>query len=139
MMTHDDQTDPIEAEPSGPAFKDDQTLLPAIAQDVQDGRVLMLAYMNREAYEETLRTGRAVYYSRSRGELWRKGQSSSHHQIVRQVLVDCDRDTILLQVEQQGPGACHVGYRSCFYREVSNGELREIEPRAFDPNDAYGV
>ncbi|MEQ8847208.1 phosphoribosyl-AMP cyclohydrolase [Botrimarina sp.] len=122
----------------GPAFADEQTLLPAIAQQAGTGRVLMLAWMNREAYEETLRTGRAVYFSRSRGELWRKGDTSGHHQRVRRVLVDCDRDTILLEVEQLGPGACHKGYESCFYREQAADGLAEIESPTFDPKATYG-
>ncbi|MEN0109522.1 MAG: phosphoribosyl-AMP cyclohydrolase [Planctomycetota bacterium] len=134
---------PIPADPppdASPSFADDTTLLPAIAQDAATGRVLMLAYMNRAAYQETLRTGRAVYYSRSRGELWRKGDTSGHHQTVRRVLLDCDRDTILLEVEQHGSGACHVGYESCFYREATpDGELRVIEQRAYDPATTYGA
>ncbi|MEO1496597.1 MAG: phosphoribosyl-AMP cyclohydrolase [Planctomycetota bacterium] len=121
-----------------PAFADEDTLLPAIAQDDADGRVLMLAYMNREAFAETIRTGNAVYYSRSRRSLWHKGQSSGHVQRVRQVLIDCDRDTILLRVEQLGPGACHVGYRSCFYREVTPDGLRTIEAPVYDPHAVYG-
>ncbi len=124
---------------SGPAFDDDQALLPAIAQDAKTGRVLMLAYMNREAYDETLRSGRAVYYSRSRGELWRKGDTSGHHQTVRRVLLDCDRDTILLEVDQIGPGACHNGYESCFYREATADGLRPIEEPTFDPAATYGA
>ena len=123
----------------GPAFADDQTLLPAIAQDVRTGRVLMLAYMNRAAYEETLRSGRAVYYSRSRGELWRKGDTSGHHQEVRRVRIDCDRDTILLEVVQHGPGACHEGYESCFYREATADGLKTIEERTYDAKATYGV
>lgn len=123
---------------TGPAFTSADHLLPAIAQDAEDGRVLMLAYMNQEAYEETLRTGRAVYFSRSRGGLWRKGETSGHHQTVRQVQLDCDRDTILLQVEQHGPGACHVGYRSCFYREATEDGLQVIESLVYDPEQAYG-
>lgn len=122
----------------GPAFADDEALLPAVAQDAATGRVLMLAWMNREAYRETLRTGRAVYYSRSRGELWRKGQTSGHHQQVRRVLLDCDRDTILLEVDQLGPGACHKGYASCFYREATADGLAPIEPPTFDPKTTYG-
>ncbi len=127
------------AQPTGPAFADDQTLLPAIAQDAASGRVLMLAYMNREAYQETLRTGRAVYYSRSRQGLWRKGDTSGHHQQVRRVLVDCDRDTILLEVDQLGPGACHNGYESCFYREATPEGLRVVAERTFDPDVTYGA
>lgn len=128
-------------EPSdaGPAFADADSLLPAIAQDAKSGRVLMLAYMNRAAYDETLRTGRAVYFSRSRGELWRKGDTSGHYQQVRQVLVDCDRDTILLMVDQLGPGACHNGYATCFYREATADGLRAIEEPTFDPQATYGV
>lgn len=122
-----------------PDFADEDALLPAIAQDATTGRVLMLAYMNRAAYRETLRTGRAVYYSRSRGELWRKGATSGHHQEVRRVLVDCDRDTILLEVRQLGPGACHNGYESCFYREATEAGLQVVEERTYDPNAVYGA
>lgn len=136
-MTQNKST-PGDPDPALPAFIDDQTLLPAIAQDARDGRVLMLAYMNREAYEETLQSGHAVYYSRSRGGLWRKGETSGHRQVVQQVMLDCDRDTILLRVEQLGPGACHVGYRSCFYREATPDGLRVIEEPAFDPKKTYG-
>lgn len=111
-------------------------LLPVVVQDAATRAVLMLAWMNRDAYEETLRTGQAVYYSRSRGRLWRKGEQSGNVQHVRRVLVDCDRDTILLQVEQVG-AACHEGYPSCFYREVSPEGLRVIAERVFDPADVY--
>ncbi|MGL4512569.1 MAG: phosphoribosyl-AMP cyclohydrolase [Lacipirellulaceae bacterium] len=124
-------------DPTGPAFADDTSLLPAIAQDDATGRVLMLAYMNREAYVETLRTGEAVYYSRSRQRLWRKGETSGHVQLVRQVLLDCDRDTILLRVEQQGPGCCHEGYQSCFFREATAEGLCTIDTPAFDPGRTY--
>ena len=123
---------------TGPAFSDEQTLLPVIAQDDETGAVLMLAHMNREAYEETLRTGKAVYYSRSRGALWRKGETSGHTQSVVRVLVDCDHDAILLRVHQHGPGACHVGYRTCFYREATEDGLRVVEPLAYDPAETYG-
>lgn len=113
-------------------------LLPAIAQDADSGRVLMLAWMNEEAWLETLRTGRAVYFSRSRGKLWRKGETSGHQQIVREVQVDCDADTILLHVEQTG-AACHEGYASCFFRHVTADGTAEIrEPRLVDPADVYG-
>src|ERR1700719_4921805 len=94
-------------------------LVPAIAQDADTGEVLMLAWMNREAYEETLRTGRAVYYSRSRSRLWRKGEESGHVQEVQAVLVDCDADTILLKVRQLGGAACHEGFKSCFFRQIT--------------------
>jgi phosphoribosyl-AMP cyclohydrolase len=103
-------------------------LVPAIAQDVRTGKVLMLAYMNRESLETTLREGRACYWSRSRKELWRKGDTSGDIQIVKEVLVDCDQDTILLLVEQRGRGACHTRKWSCFFRRLtSEGDLQEIE------------
>ncbi len=102
-------------------------LVPAIAQDVNTGKVLMLAYMNLEALETTLREGRACYWSRSRQELWRKGQTSGDIQIVKDVLVDCDEDTILLLVEQQGRGACHTRRWSCFFRRItSDGLIEEV-------------
>lgn len=123
---------------NGPDFADAQTLLPAIAQDAKSGRVLMLAYMNREAYEETLRTGKAVYYSRSRQALWRKGETSGHVQHVEGIFVDCDRDTLLLKVRQIGGAACHEGYESCFFRQVEDGELKIVGERVFDPKTVYG-
>jgi phosphoribosyl-AMP cyclohydrolase len=102
-------------------------LVPAIAQDVRTGKVLMMAYMNREALETTLKEGRACYWSRSRKELWRKGATSGDVQIVKDVLVDCDQDTILLLVEQLGKGACHTRKWSCFFRRLTpEGEIREI-------------
>jgi len=112
-------------------------LVPVVAQDAATGQVLMLAWMNREAFDETLRTGRAVYYSRSRGKLWRKGEESGHVQHVREVLVDCDADTVLLKVEQVGGAACHEGYASCFFRRVEDGELRTVAERLFDPASVY--
>jgi phosphoribosyl-AMP cyclohydrolase len=112
-------------------------LVPAIAQDADTGEVLMLAWMNREAYEETLRTGRACYFSRSRGKLWRKGEESGHAQEVRGVFLDCDADTILLKVHQIGAAACHEGYRSCFFRQVEGDELKVIGERVFDPKVVY--
>jgi phosphoribosyl-AMP cyclohydrolase len=112
-------------------------LVPAIAQDADTGAVLMLAWMNREAYEETLRTGRAVYFSRSRNRLWRKGEESGHVQEVREVLIDCDADTVLLKVHQVGGAACHEGYASCFFRRVEGDALRVIAARVFDPEAVY--
>jgi len=103
-------------------------LVPAIVQDVRTGKVLMMAYMNREALETTLREGRACYWSRSRNELWRKGDTSGDIQIVRDVLVDCDEDTILLLVDQKGLGACHTRRWSCFYRRITReGEMHYID------------
>ena len=103
-------------------------LVPAIAQDVRTGKVLMLAYMNREALETTLKEGRACYWSRSRQELWRKGDTSGDIQIVKDVLIDCDEDTILLLVEQRGQGACHTRRWSCFFRRVTpRGDIEDID------------
>ena len=112
-------------------------LLPAIAQDATSGDVLMLAWMNAESYAETLRTGRAVYFSRSRGRLWYKGEESGHEQIVKSILVDCDADTILLRVEQLGGAACHAGYRSCFFRQVTESGFQIVGERVFDPATVY--
>jgi phosphoribosyl-AMP cyclohydrolase len=112
-------------------------LVPAIAQDAATGQVLMLAWMNQEAYEETVRTGRAVYYSRSRGKLWRKGEESGHVQEVREIFLDCDADTILLKVHQIGGAACHEGYSSCFFRKVDGDKLTVIADRVFDPKQVY--
>src|ERR1700730_5503133 len=112
-------------------------LLPAIAQDADTGDVLMLAFMNRDAYEETLRTGRACYFSRSRGKLWRKGEESGNVQEVKAVFVDCDADTILLKVHQIGGAACHEGYRSCFFRRVQGDSLQVIGERVFAPKQVY--
>ncbi len=109
-------------------FKKGNGLIPAIAQDITTGKVLMMAYMNKEALDTTLREGRACYWSRSRKELWRKGATSGDVQIVREVLIDCDEDTILLLIDQQGDGACHTKKWSCFYRRITaKGEFQEID------------
>jgi phosphoribosyl-AMP cyclohydrolase len=118
-------------------FEKQGGLVPVIAQDWQTGEVLMLAYMNREAFEETLRTGRACYYSRSRSKLWRKGEESGNFQKVKDVRTDCDRDTILLKVEQVGGAACHTGYRSCFFRKIEDGRMVEDGVKVFDPKEVY--
>ena len=97
----------------------------------------MMAWMNAEAYAETVRTGRAVYFSRSRGRLWRKGEESGHVQVVRGIFVDCDADTVLLKVEQTG-AACHEGYRSCFFRQVTPGGLQVVAERLVEPETVYG-
>ena len=112
-------------------------LLPAIVQDDESGDVLMLAYMNEEAYNETLATGRAVYFSRSRQKLWRKGEESGNVQKVLGIYLDCDRDTLLLKVEQIGGAACHEGYKSCFFRQVTPDGLKIIADRVFNPADVY--
>jgi phosphoribosyl-AMP cyclohydrolase len=113
-------------------------LIPAIAQDVDSGEVLMLAWMNREAFEETVRSRRAVYFSRSRNRLWRKGEESGHVQEVASIHIDCDADTILLKVRQIGGAACHEGYKSCFFRELVGDELIVSAERVFDPKAVYG-
>jgi len=112
---------------------DEQELLPAVAQDADSGEVLMLAYVSQEALERTRETGLAHYYSRSRDELWQKGGSSGHVQHVEEIRVDCDGDTLLYRVEQEG-GACHTGFESCFY-ETIDGET--VGNRVFDPDDVY--
>lgn len=113
-------------------------LVPAIAQDAATGEVLMLAYMNEEAWRRTLATGEAHYWSRSRGELWHKGGTSGHVQKVHSIRLDCDSDTILLRIEQIGGAACHTGRRSCFYREWREGTVSECSPVIFDPRAVYG-
>ena len=113
-------------------------MVPAIAQDHETGEVLMIAYMNRESFAETLRTGRACYFSRSRNRLWRKGEQSGNVQEVRGVYVDCDGDALLLKVRQVGGAACHEGYRSCFFRRVAeDGRPHSVAERVFDPEQVY--
>ena len=123
----------------GPDFEK-TPLIPAIAQDAGSGKVLMLAYMNAEAYEETLRTRRVCYYSRSRGRLWRKGEESGNVQHVKHVYYDCDADALLFKVDQVGGAACHEGYESCFFREIEpdTGVSRIVAERVFDPAEVYG-
>ena len=119
---------------------DESGLVPAIAQDVDSGRVLMVAWMNREALVETIETGRAVYFSRSRRRLWRKGEESGHVQHVRSIRLDCDGDVLLVTVEQVGGIACHTGREHCFYRELdmASGEWRSVEPVRRPPEAIYG-
>ena len=113
-------------------------LVSAIAQDAATGQVLMLAWMNREAYEETLRTGRVCYFSRSRNKLWRKGEESGNFQEVMEIFVDCDADTVLIKVHQVGGAACHEGYRSCFFRQITPAGVKVVAQRVFDPEQVYG-
>lgn len=120
-----------------PDFSKQNGLLPAIVQDFASGRVLMLAYMNELAWEKTVETGKAHFWSRSRRKLWLKGEESGNMQMVREVFLDCDRDTILLKVEQLGGAACHTGYQSCFYRRYRDGQLEITEERVFDPEQVY--
>ncbi|HZN23017.1 MAG TPA: phosphoribosyl-AMP cyclohydrolase [Burkholderiales bacterium] len=117
---------------------DDDGLVPAIAQDAASGRVLNLAWMNREALALTIETGVAHYWSRSRAGLWRKGEQSGHVQKVKSLRLDCDEDVVLMQVEQQGGIACHTGRQSCFFRRLENGEWVEVDPVLKDPREIYG-
>lgn len=125
-----------ESTQNGPDFTRNNGLLPAIAQDATTGEVLMVAWMNEESFAETRRTGKAVYWSRSRGKLWRKGEESGHAQTVLAIYVDCDADTILLKVDQVG-AACHEGYRTCFFREVTPAGLKLVGERLVDPAAVY--
>jgi phosphoribosyl-AMP cyclohydrolase len=112
-------------------------LVPTIVQDFESGEVLMLAFMNEEAWKETLRTGKATYWSRTRQELWIKGKTSGNVQQVKEIRIDCDDDTILLKVDQVGGAACHTGYRSCFFKKVEGDTLRESGEQVFDPKEVY--
>lgn len=120
-------------------FKKLDGLLPAVAQDHQTGEVLMVGFMNAEAWRHTLATGEATYYSRTRDTLWTKGKTSGHIQIVKEIRVDCDDDTVLLKVEQVGGASCHLGYRSCFFKQVNTARnhLEIIGEPVFDPKEVY--
>ncbi|MEK6201651.1 MAG: phosphoribosyl-AMP cyclohydrolase [Desulfobulbaceae bacterium] len=118
--------------------KSESGLLPAIAQDHQSGEILMLAFINQASWEKTLETGKAHYWSRSRNTLWLKGETSGHVQLIREILVDCDDDTVVFKVEQLGGAACHTGHRSCFFRRVEGREISQVGTRVFDPQDVYG-
>lgn len=115
----------------------DEGLVPAIAQDHQSGEILMMAWMNRESLVLTVKEQRAIYWSRSRKSLWRKGESSGHVQQLHDIRLDCDADVILLKVEQIGDIACHTGRRSCFYQQLKNGEWQAVEPVLKNPDDIY--
>ena len=124
---------------------DDNGLITAVAQDADTGEVLMVAYMNEESLRQTIEKGEAVYFSRSRQKLWHKGATSGHVQTVERILTDCDQDALVLKVRQHGPGCCHAGYRSCFYRNVGAPAAhvpvplgREIEEQSYDPDQVYG-
>jgi len=113
-------------------------LLPAVVQDAKSGEVLMVGFMNAEAYGATLESGEVTFFSRSRGKLWRKGEQSGHRLLVRELRVDCDADTLLVRVEALGPGVCHEGYRSCFYRRIEpDGSAAVVAERVFDPAAVY--
>jgi|SRR6056297_1380294 len=113
-------------------------LVPAIAQDADTGDILMMAWMNRESLRLTAEEGHAIYWSRSRGKLWRKGETSGHEQVIRDIRLDCDEDVILLKVEQKGGIACHTGRRSCFYRTLEDGQWVSVDPVIKDPGTIYG-
>lgn len=113
-------------------------LLPAVIQDQRTGRVLMVGFMNEDAFRRTVETGYATFYSRSRNKLWMKGESSGHRLVVKSISTDCDQDTVLIHVEALGPGVCHEGYESCFFRTLDNGTWVESEQRSYDPEAVYG-
>lgn len=112
-------------------------LVPAIAQDAETGEILMVAWMNRDALKETAETGKAVYWSRSRKKIWRKGEESGHQQIVQEIRVDCDSDVVLLKIEQKGGIACHTGRTSCFFKLLKDGEWADVDPVIKDPKEIY--
>lgn len=112
-------------------------LIPAIAQDYQSGEVLMLAFINEEAWQETLKSGNATYWSRSRNKLWKKGESSGNVQVIKEILIDCDGDAVIFKVDQIGDAACHTGFRTCFFRKVEEGELVTVGEKIFDPDEVY--
>jgi phosphoribosyl-AMP cyclohydrolase len=112
-------------------------LVPAIVQEYETGDVLMLAFMNQDAWEATLNTGEATYYSRTRQTLWVKGKTSGNIQIVKEIRVDCDDDTVLLKIEQVGGAACHTGYKSCFFKKVEEGSVKVVGKPIFDPEEVY--
>lgn len=116
---------------------DNDGLVPAIAQETGTGKVLMMAWMNRESLELTVKEGRAIYWSRSRGKLWRKGEESGHVQTLRDIRLDCDNDVVLLEVEQLGGIACHTGRHNCFYKQLTDGQWVEVEAIIKDPGEIY--
>jgi len=113
-------------------------LVTAVIQDHATGRVLMVGFMNQEAFRKTVESGYATFFSRSRNKLWLKGETSGHRLVVKEISTDCDRDALLLKVEALGPGVCHEGYQSCFFRRLDGGQWKESEPRAYDPASVYG-
>jgi phosphoribosyl-AMP cyclohydrolase len=119
-------------------FKFQDGLIPAVIQDRRSGKVLMLGYMNEEAYQQTLSSGFVTFYSRSRQKLWTKGETSGHRLVVKEIRVDCDRDALLVQAELTGPGCCHLGYKSCFFRKLTPKGEEIILAREFDPAKVYG-
>ncbi len=119
-------------------FEKSGGLVTAVIQDHSSGRVLMVGFMNEEAFRKTVESGFATFWSRSRQKLWLKGESSGHRLLVKEIAVDCDRDAVLVKVEAQGPGVCHEGYESCFFRRLDSGEWKIADQRTYDPNAVYG-
>jgi len=119
-------------------FEKSGGLVTAVIQDHSSGRVLMVGFMNEEAFRKTVESGFATFWSRSRQKLWLKGESSGHRLLVKEIATDCDRDAVLVKVEAQGPGVCHEGYESCFFRRLDSGEWKVAEPRTYDPKAVYG-
>jgi phosphoribosyl-AMP cyclohydrolase len=119
-------------------FAKSDGLVTAVIQDHRSGRVLMVGYMNEEAFRKTVETGYATFYSRSRRKLWLKGETSGHRLVVKSIATDCDQDAVLVQVEAVGPGVCHEGYESCFFRSLEDGSWKVTDPQAYDPEDVYG-
>lgn len=119
-------------------FSKQDGLITAVVQDANTRRVLMVGYMNREAFDKTVSTGHVTFFSRSRQRLWTKGESSGHFLILKSIRTDCDGDALLVQAEPIGPGVCHAGYESCFYRTYQNGKFVETEERVYDPDAIYG-
>jgi phosphoribosyl-AMP cyclohydrolase len=119
-------------------FQKADGLVTAVIQDYATGRVLMVGYMNEEAFRKTVETGFATFYSRSRKKLWLKGETSGHHLVVKEISTDCDQDAVLVRVEALGPGVCHEGYQSCFFRKLEDGAWKVTDHQAYDPNAVYG-
>jgi len=119
-------------------FKKMDGLVTAVIQDHDSGRVLMVGFMNEEAFRKTVETGYATFFSRSRNKLWLKGETSGHRLVVKDIATDCDGDALLIRVEAQGPGVCHEGYQSCFFRRLDNGQWQVSEERSYDPAAVYG-
>lgn len=120
-------------------FSKESGLIAAVVQDAITQRILMVGYMNREAFDKTVATGHVTFFSRSRQKLWTKGESSGHYLLFKSMATDCDGDALLVQAEPIGPGVCHNGYASCFYRTLNDGQWLETEEKAYDPDAVYGV
>jgi phosphoribosyl-AMP cyclohydrolase len=119
-------------------FAKSDGLVTAVVQDASSGRVLMVGYMNEESFRKTVESGFVTFYSRSRKKLWMKGESSGHRLVVKEISTDCDLDAVLVKVDAQGPGVCHEGYQSCFFRRLENGAWQVCDERTYDPNAVYG-